>query len=149
MSFTVLDGFNELARGAKRLPCRDGLRVKTGSTGIAEGRRTAKDMGVVCAVRGMSACAPLIPLRLDTPPVLETSQDFGLDGRASRRGLSCTRSETRPRSLDPPCRIQATNFGFQPRRVPRCRWRGIRRKKNLTQTARSSRHCNDGTQNVK
>jgi len=85
MSFTVLDGFNELARGAKRLPCRDGLRVKTGSTGIAEGRRTAKDMGVVCAVRGMSACAPLIPLRR-TP--LTPSRVWTACGVATQYGRS-------------------------------------------------------------
>src|SRR5665213_2469488 len=42
----------------------------------------------------MPASAPLIPLRLDTSIVLETSQDFGGIGRASRCGLSCKCSET-------------------------------------------------------
>ena len=51
---------------------------------------------------GMSAFAPLTPLRLDTPPVLETSQDFGRDGQTSRRGYSCKYSEIATRSLSIP-----------------------------------------------
>lgn len=39
------------------------------------------------------------------PVGLETSQDFGLVGRASRDGLSSRCSETRPRSLNPPLRF--------------------------------------------
>jgi hypothetical protein len=53
---------------------------------------------------GMSAFA-LHPLRLDTPPVLETSQDSGLNGRASQQVISLSaalQSECPARSLDPP-----------------------------------------------
>jgi len=35
----------------------------------------------------MSAFAPLIPLRLDTPAVLETSQDFGGQGGRAKAGF--------------------------------------------------------------
>jgi hypothetical protein len=129
MSLTVLDGLNELAREQKQPPCRDGLRVKTGATGCAEGRRTVKDLRVICAVRGMSCLRPLNPPTAGHPSLARNIPRLWREGRASKGGLSSKYSESRHRSLDPPRPIQATNFGFQPRRVPRCRWRGIRPKK--------------------
>jgi len=47
-------------------------------------RVSAKDLRAFGDCRGCPACAPLIPLRLDTPARLETSQDFG--GTGGRAG---------------------------------------------------------------
>jgi hypothetical protein len=58
----------------------------------------------------------------------ETSQDFGLDGLASRRGLSSTHSETRLRSLIRPYDLYGFKNEFQPLAdtyLTRCRCSGI------------------------
>jgi hypothetical protein len=74
-------------------------------------------MRVVCAVRGMSAYAPLIPLRRTPQPCSKHPKT--LAGRAGeQRRVSSKFSESRQHSQNPPLRIEATNFGFQPRRVP-------------------------------
>jgi hypothetical protein len=63
----------------------------------------------LCAVAGMSAFA-LYPLRLDTPCTSQNIQDLGLDGRASRDGLSSRYSETRSARLIRPDGF----YGLQP-----------------------------------
>jgi len=81
-----------------------------------------EDLRAFCAVRGMSCLRPLNPLRLDTPPVLETSQDSGLNGRASQHAiiLRCAPKDVvfarliRPSECE---RVKEDEFGFQPIRV--------------------------------
>jgi hypothetical protein len=85
MSFirnTSLDGLNGLARGRERAPLR---RVAP--------RWRGQRLESFRRLSGMSASAPLIPLRLDTPARLETSQDFGLwNERASQHGTALSRN---------------------------------------------------------
>jgi hypothetical protein len=93
MSFirnTSLDRLNGLARGRERAPLR---RVAP--------RRRGQRLESFLRLSGMSASAPLIPLRLDTPPVLKHPKTlaYGMSGRASTGllllGIPCPLAKNR------------------------------------------------------
>jgi len=110
MSLTDWDGLNRWARELKSLPCpEDGLRQ--------DGAQVAAEDLYRFLLWGRFP-RPRFPL-VATPGSRKPFQDFGGDGRASRRGLSSRNSETRPRSLIRPDMIKQrisalSRYGFEP-----------------------------------